>query len=296
MNLFGRARTTSAAAAAAVEDHLPDLEPVKRSWVGEVVDRARRTHLGVHATALAAQLLTTLLPLALVLVAVLRHTTDSGVAYGTGPTGRWIRSVFDPAAAADLGRVFASSRHVAAATTGASLGLLVISVVGVPASFQRITELVWELPEAPLTRAFVRQLFWIGTLVAFIAVLSVVDTVILGAGGDVAVDLVVNCVLAVPYLLVTQRLVLGSRVGWRQLLPGSVAAGAGLLVFLTIALWGASATVTSSVAQFGPIGVAFAFQAFVLVVAHIVSVGILLGAVLSHRRTPRCHPDRQTGV
>ena len=108
--------------------------------------------------------------------------------------------MFNPAAAADLGRVFASTRHVAAATTGASLALLVISVVGVPASFQRIAELVWELPEAPLTRAFVRQLIWIGTLITFIAVLSAVDTLVLGAGGTVVADLVVNNLLAVPYL------------------------------------------------------------------------------------------------
>lgn len=268
-----------------MEEHLPDLEPVRRSWVGEVVHRARRTHLGLHATAMAAQLLTTLLPLSLVLVAVLRHTSASGVVYGAGPTGLWVHSVFDPAAAADLGRVFASTRHVAAATTGASLALLIVSVVGVPASFQRIAELVWDLPEAPLARAFVRQLIWIGTLIVLVAVLSVVDTLVLDRGAPVTADLVVNSLLAVPYLLVTQRLVLGSRVGWRRLLPGSVVAAAGLFALLAVALWGASATVTGTVAQFGPIGVAFALQAFVVAAAYVIAIGILVGAVLSRRHT-----------
>ena len=41
---------------------------------------------------------------------------------------------------------------------------------------------------------------------------------------------------------------------------------------------------TGTVAQFGPIGVAFALQAFVLAAAYIVSIGILLGAVLVRRR------------
>lgn len=244
-------------------------------------------HLGLHATALGAQLLTTLIPLALVLVAVLRRTTGSGTVYGVGPTGLWFHSVFSPAAAADLGRVFASTRHIAAATTVGSLVVLVVSVVGVPASFQRIAELVWGLPEAPVTRALLRQGIWIVTLVLFIAALSIADTVALRAGAGVYLVLVGNCALAAPYLLVTQRLVLGSRVAYRKLLPGSLITAGGLLGVLAVALRFASSAVTGTVAQFGPIGIAFALQGLILAVAYVVGAGVLLGAELGQRNAGR---------
>lgn len=264
----------------------PAAEGVRRSWLAESVRRARRAHLGVHATALAAQLLTTLIPLTLVLVALLRRTTESGAVYGAGPTGRWVHAVFDPAASTDLARVFASTRHVAGATTVGSLGLLVISVIGVPASFQRIAELVWDLPEAPTARAVVRQVLWIVTLVPFIALLSVLDTLLLTARVQVFGVLVVNSVLVVPYLLVTQHLVLGARIRWRQLLLGSVFAAIGLLGLFAAAAGAASATITGTVDQFGSIGVAFALQGLVLAVAYVVTVAVLLGAVLTRRRRP----------
>jgi membrane protein len=249
---------------------------VRGSTVAAGARRARELDLASGALVLAAQQLTCTLPLLIVLAAVRPAATDSNF-------GAQLSHYLGLSAGATerLTSVFASTAQVRQATTVVGLLLLVIFALGVAQAHQHFYELTWKLG-ARRQRSWYRQLRWIGGLLAYVVALGATARAL----GNAAIARPAFIALCAPISAVFywwgQRTLLAGRVPSRSLIPGAVITGVALTVVLATTPWWVSSQVTSTVHQFGLIGVTFVLAVWQLVLSTIVLAGTLTGAAIVH--------------
>jgi membrane protein len=254
----------------------------EQSLPGHAWQRGQRLDVATHTLALAAQQVLCTAPLLVAMSALLRRFRMGSVvvllanllglnASSTTALASLFRTQFRPSLGVlVLGLALSLAFAVSAATTT-----------------QRMLETVWGVSRAPWTSLW-RQVVWVLALTPAMALamyaarLSRAPT----TSGGVAIGMVAvtEGLCAVAFALWTQWLLLGGRISWRRLLPGSGLIGIGLGIASVVSALVVPDQIVDEVNDYGPIGAAFILSAWVVALTAIMVVGSLAGAVIDERR------------
>jgi len=147
--------------------------------------------------------------------------------------------------------------------------LLVVSVLGFTRALQRTYLAAWGLPSAGL-RGYASGVLSSAALIGGFATLALLGPVFGMLGDHVVVTLLLGAVAATLLWWPVQRVLLGGRVGWRELFPGALLNGAGQALVLALSGLYMPAVISHEAAKYGLVGVAVA------VVSWLVILGLLL--------------------
>jgi membrane protein len=237
--------------------------------------RALRRFLDIegtqHATVIAAQAFTSLIPFVVV-----------ASAFGPGDEDLADRIVerfgLEGSSARSVQQLFNSSGEVESAVTWVSVVILVLATLSFSRAMQRMFQRAYGTPPRGPRDAW-RGLVWLAGFAAWITVSSPLRDAFEDLGG-VLVALSISGVTGLVLWLWTPAILLGIR-DWRRLLPGAIVSGvlgavAGVAsgIYIPILLkWSAD--------KYGLIGIAFSLQSWLLVMAFVVVIGAVVGAVAS---------------
>jgi membrane protein len=250
---------------------------------GRISRRVVEIDLMHQALILAALTLMLLIPLLVSLAAVF----PLGAPDGSVPVFSHRLGLSD-AATRDLQQLFPSRDRVRGDTTWLGVVLSLLSAFTWPIALQRGYELAWRQPTLGL-RGIWRPLVWLLGFIALIAVVSVTDRWVSGWVG-VLVTAIAGLVLVTAWAWWSQHLLLGGRVGWRELLPGAVLIGVGLVGLRLFSDAFMSEAITTHYARYGPLGIVFMLLSWFIAFSVILLGGALLGAELyEHRLRRRDH-------
>ena len=245
---------------------------------GTGVRRVYELELGSCALVLAAQQVMCLIPL-LVVAAALRPAGTSGnfgVRFGhyLGVSSK---------ASEDLGAVFAGPAQVRSAVTVVGVLLLVLFTIGVAQAHQRAYELAWRLERSP-PGSWLRQARWVAGVVGYVAGLAAISRALGGLSSERVAFIAICAPLSAVFYWWSQRVLLAGRIAPLSLAPGALLIAAGVTLLLMLTPWAFSGQITSSVRQFGLIGVTFVLATWQLVLSVLIVGGAAIGAeIISHR-------------
>ncbi|MEV8625281.1 ribonuclease BN [Streptomyces sp. NPDC051079] len=254
----------------------------RRAW-SHAWARFREVGLWERALGFAALGFLTLVPL-LIVVSAADPASGRGFA-------QWLGDGLGVSATArgDIAQLFAEPGQVRRATT--AFGLAVLAVFGL--SFGQLVqsgyEKVWDLPPAHW-RARWRQVVWLAALIGVL---------FLSANSPVWRDApargVVTTLAGTLFFWWSQRMLLGGRVAWGALLPGSVATMLGLLGLRLFSRFVFSPLIASGAVAYGVFGTVLVVQSWLVGVGVVVFGGALAGALLHDpvplaAATPPRHP------
>jgi membrane protein len=224
-----------------------------------------------QATVIAAQAFTSLIPFLVV-----------ASAFGPGDEDIADRIVerfgLEGISARSVRELFNSSGEVESAVTWVSIVILILATLSFTRAMQRMFQRAYgATPGGP--RDMWRGLVWLGGFAAWITVSSPLRESLEDVGG-LLVALTVSGLTGLVLWLWTPAILLGIP-DWRRLLPGAIVSGvlgalAGVAsgIYIPILLkWSAE--------KYGLIGIAFSMQSWLLVMAFVVVIGGVVGAVAS---------------
>ncbi|WP_380285738.1 YhjD/YihY/BrkB family envelope integrity protein [Kitasatospora purpeofusca] len=248
---------------------LPEQVPM----VGRALRQLFRVNLLDSATRLAAQAFLSALPALFVLAVFAPTAIREGVLHSLrkelGLQGQAAQSV----------QQMLGSGHEEEPGFGLAGALVtLLSATALSRAMQRVCERCWELPKAGTRVAAWRWLVW---LLVWLVCLAFQTPVKDGFGLGAWLGLPLTFLLATALWWWTQHLLLGARVRWLPLLPGSLLCGvtvAGIGVASRVYLPGA---MSRSIGQFGPFGVVFTGLSWLIVVFTGLTLAMALGRVVS---------------
>jgi membrane protein len=224
-----------------------------------------------QATVIAAQAFTSLIPFLVV-----------ASAFGPGDEDIADRIVerfgLDGDAARSVRQLFNSSGEVESAVTWVSIVILTLATLSFTRAMQRMFQRAYgATPAGP--RDMWRGLVWLAGFAAWITISSPLREALEDVGG-LLVALTLSGLTGLALWLWTPAILLGIP-DWRRLLPGAIVSGilgalAGVAsgIYIPILLkWSAD--------KYGLIGIAFSMQSWLLVMAFVVVVGAVVGALAS---------------
>jgi membrane protein len=244
----------------------------------ELIDFGRRTlrrfvdiEGAQHATVLAAQAFTSLIPFTVVAAAL-----------GPGDTELSERIVerfsLDGSAARNVRTLFNDAGQVESAVTWVGVVILVLSALSFTRAMQRMFQRAYGMePRGP--KDMWRGLLWLAGFAAWIAASSALRDEFKDMGG-IGLAVAVTGVLGFVLWLASPMILLGRR-DWHRLAPGAVVsavlnalAGVASAIYVPVLM-------TWSAERYGLIGIAFTLQSYLLVVGFVVVIGAVVGAVAS---------------
>jgi membrane protein len=240
----------------------------------EVLRRFIDVEGSVQATVLAAQAFTSLIPFLVVVAAV---------APGDSDLADRIVDRFDlnGASARSVHQLFASAGETQSAVTWVSVIILLLSALSFTRALQRIFQRAYGYERGGLRTDVSRGLGWVAALVVWVIVSSPLKGALRDAGG-VVLAVALSSATGFVVWLGTPALLLGER-DWRRLTPGAVVSGVlGALLGLASSLY-VPIAMTWSADRYGLIGIAFALQSWLLVLAFLVVIGAVVGATVVER-------------
>ncbi len=226
-----------------------------------------------HATVIAAQAFTSLIPFLVVASAV--GPGDKDLA------DRIIeRFSLDGSSARSVRSLFASAGEVESAVTWVGVVILILATLSFTRATQRMFQRAYGTT-AKGPRDIWRGLAWLAGFAAWVTVSSPLRDTLEDVGG-LLVALTASGVIGLVLWLWTPAILLGVS-DWRRLLPGAIVSG----------ILGAIASVASgiyipillewSADKYGLIGIAFSLQSWLLVMAFVVVIGAVVGAIASEQ-------------
>lgn len=233
-----------------------------------------------RALALAAQAFVAIVPMLIVLAAWAPDDARTG-------GGSWLVDALglDGEAAAAVRLLVTRPPGAAEPVTLVGAGLLAVSVVGFARSLQRTFEAAWGLSRSGW-RGLGPGLLGAAALVAAVAALVVVGSLAGPLPGGPAILVVPDAVAAALVWWPVQRLVVGGRVTWRDLLPGAVVTGAGQAVLMALSSYYLRPTISEQAQRYGVIGAAFAIVSWLVVLAVLLVAGAVIGPLVVRRDPP----------
>lgn len=264
-----------------------------RSLGGHGLRRIRELDLDTHALAFCAQQVLCTAPLVVAISAVAQRFSGRSVGYAMtrffGLTGD---------SAVDVDRLFrrTSPTHI---SLGALLFAMITAVVfcaGVAGVQQRAFELIWTLPRVVSVRSYARQLVW----AVMLGVYSILMLLLGHVGrrlnththwpGLVAIGCVQGAVTFLFYWW-TQRWLLGGRVSWRALLPGSLTVAILTAIMFRLTRVIVPAEISWQVHAYGLIGGVFVLSVWLSILCALIFLGVLIGALITERRLAKADVD-----
>jgi membrane protein len=222
-----------------------------------------------HATVIAAQAFTSLIPFLVV-----------ASAFGPGDEDLADRIIerfsLDGSSARSVRALFNSAGEVESAVTWVGIVILVLATLSFTRAMQRMFQRAYgTAPGGP--RDMLRGLLWLAGFAAWITLSSPLRDTFRDVGG-LLVALTVSGAAGLLLWLWTPRILLGIP-DWRRLLPGAiVSAVLGALVSVASGIY-VPILMRWSADKYGLIGVAFSIQSWLLVVAFVAVIGAVVGAV-----------------
>lgn len=231
-----------------------------------------------RAVALAGQAFMSLLPTLLVLGATLpawaRTSTGGAVVAGLGLSSSAASALTDLLAPVDAGPPEAEPLLVVSGV------LLVISVLGFTRTLQRTHLAAWELPSSGI-RGWGHSVVAAAALVGEFVLIALLGPVLTHLLSSLPLGLLGHALIATVLWWPVQHLLLGGRVAWRPLLPGSVATGVGQAVVIGLSGVYVPAVVTREAGRYGAVGAAVALVSWLVVLGMLLVVAAVLGAELA---------------
>ncbi|MGW2491893.1 ribonuclease BN [Streptomyces sp. NPDC001606] len=179
------------------------------------------------------------------------------------------------------GDTLAEVRHTFEATgtprqTVGALGVLLalLSATAFTRALQAVCERCWSLPRAPVGAAAWRWIVW---LVVWIGVLLFQAPLRSGFGTGVVVGLVLSMLSSVLMWWWAQHLLLGGRIGWRELVPGALLAGLGAVALSRFGALLMPTAMQRSLQEFGPLGPVFTFLSWLIAFFVVTVSGLVIG-------------------
>lgn len=254
----------------------------EQSLPGHAWQRGQRLDVATHTLALAAQQVLCTAPLLVAMSALLRRFhLGSAVVLLANLLG------LDAPSTTALTSLFRTTFRPSLGVLVLGLALSLAFAVSAATTTQRMLETVWGVPRAPWTSIW-RQVVWVLALTPAMALamyaarLSRSPTT--SGGMAIALVAVTEGLCAVAFAWWTQRLLLGGRIAWRRLLPGSALIGVGLGIASVVSALVVPDQILDEVADYGPVGAAFVLSVWVVALTAIMVVGSLAGAVIDERR------------
>jgi membrane protein len=229
------------------------------------------------ATRLAAQLFLTAVPFILVAAAF----TPQGVRNQLIASAR---DVFGLSGASEdqLRQVYGAQgtgQDAARQATGV-IGVLValLSATASSRAMGRVCQRAWQLPKPPARMAVWRWFAWI---VIWACVLVLQGPMRDGFGTGLWLGVPLIFVVDVGVWWWTQRLLLGGRVGWVQLLPGAVLTSLAMTALSVTARIYMPTILNRSLATYGSLGSVFTLLSWLILVCAVITFTLTAGAVLA---------------
>ena len=224
-----------------------------------------------RSMALAAQAFTALFPL-LIIVATL-----TGPDEGNAGTALAKRLSLKGDAADDVRAAFPASAGVSNSITVFSVIVLTVSALSFTRALQRMYEKAWNLQPRGI-----RDQGWGAIWLVGFAFYVAVQPALKGAA-DGLTRFLIALALGIGLWLFTPAVILGRRLGWRQLLPQAVFAAIGM----TIARVGFQIymplAVSRSAKEFGTIGIAFSLVSVLFGISLVLVGSAAIGATIGRR-------------
>jgi membrane protein len=180
-------------------------------------------------------------------------------------------------AAASLHQAFAPAGEVTQGITVFSFILLVASALTLSRGLQRLYQGAYGVPPLGL-RGTPWGLLWLALIPVFLESRALVGAVVHGL-----LATVLGIAIAAAVWTVTPYVLLGRRLGWRVLLPGGLVTALAMSALAVATVLYLPHSVTTSAAQYGLIGVAFALLGWLVVGGFVLVGAAAAGAVLASR-------------
>jgi membrane protein len=251
--------------------------------------RTNELNLARECLALAAQQTLCTVPLLVAFSAIGQHL-------GRPSIGRILVHYLGLSSTAgrDVTALFAGVTHASVSDTVVGLVLALLFATGVAATQQRAYEAIWYLPRANLLSVW-RQVVWVIGLCAYLLLVLYVGRVGHRVGHHVHAGSTsgpfVQLLASFFFYWWTQRLLLGGRVSWRRLAPGSAVMAVGMTVLVALSGPVMSGQIVDQVDDYGLVGGTFVLSVWLLVLSGVIFGGALIGAVLVERRDPGVVPE-----
>jgi membrane protein len=255
-------------------------EPLERSLVGRMVLRFDVIDGSDRAAVLGLNALLSLIPLAVLGVAVAHVTgvTSGNYADGLndvlnlhGKTAQYVRDASTS--------VNASIRS---ATVVGILGLI-WTAFGFTSALWRVYDRAWGGHSHAGPRAWMRGFAWLVLFTAAHTIVAVTASEMGHATSDVVSVLVLQLILGFAVWIVSPSLLLGRKLPWRVVAPGAALTALGTVVFLAGSSLIMPGVVDDYAAPLGPIGVAIALGFWLWAIAYLWVFSAVVTAVFAER-------------
>lgn len=262
-----------------------------RTWWGQSIGgrglaRVRELDLDTHALALCAQQVLCTAPLVVALSAVLQRETGNNISV-------YIARFFGLSddSEDDIARLFGrTSASISTPTLIIGLIVAVVFMTSVGAVQQRAFELIWTLPRITGVRSYLRQLLFAPAVALFtVGVLFAgkighwVDRNVMSLGPWAG--LVLQGLIVLLFYWWAQYWLLNRRISLRALLPGAIAVGVLSTIQVRLSRAIVPGQISWQVHAYGLVGAVFVLSVWLMVASGVVFGGVLLGALITERRT-----------
>ncbi|WP_033319482.1 YhjD/YihY/BrkB family envelope integrity protein [Streptomyces yerevanensis] len=174
----------------------------------------------------------------------------------------------------EVRRAFTATGTPRDAAGAVGVVVTLVSATAFSRALQAVCERCWHLPRTPVRAAVWRWLLW---LLVWLGVLLVQAPLRSGFGGGAVIGGVLSVLSATLLWWWSQHLLLGGRIGWRNLLPGALLAGTGTVVLSWAAGLFVPTVMERSLQEFGPLGPVFTFLSWLIAVFLVAVSGLALG-------------------
>jgi membrane protein len=251
-----------------------------RTWVEQTIlwriwERMLENEFVDRSVALASKAFVSLFPLVIVVAAFAPARTRTSILDSIrvrfGLSGPALNSVKG---------AFASASDIRRATGVLGLVLTVFYATSFTTALQRVYLKAWRRPPGGKVGGYVRGPAWMGSILAFLAILGGARRILTGGPGT-AVYALIAFFGSVLLWWVTAWLLLEGQVRWRVLLFSGAVTGTAMTIFAGSASLWMPDIVTKDQTQFGFFGVALALVTWFSFASTIVMVGVCAGAVVA---------------
>jgi membrane protein len=259
-------------------------EPLERSLIGRIVLRFDIIDGSDRAAVLALNALLSLIPLAVLGVAVAHvyGITSGNYADGLGDVlnlhGRTLQYVHDASA---------SVNDSIRSATIVGIGGLLWTAFGFTGALWRVYDRAWGGHSHAGPRAWVRGFAWLVLFTCGHTIVAIARSDMGHSARDGLVVLMLQLVLGFLVWLVSPSLLLGRRLPWRVVAPGAALTAVGTVAFLAGSSLVMPGLVDDYAAPLGPIGVAIALGFWLWAIAYLWVASAVVTAVLAERALER---------
>jgi membrane protein len=238
--------------------------------VRELIEKLLAVRIVESSIVLAAQAFLALFPLVIVAYALLPPRAASGLL-----RQMQLRLGIGGESAEAMQKLLADRSALQQSLSVISIIIVIGSATAFTRALQRTYQYAWDLPKLRLT-AIWRGLVWLVGIVCYLGAIGSIAHAVNNGAATIALSLVTGLVLWwwTPFLL------LGGRVCWRALLPGAILTSVTQTVAALVSVIYVPRAISSNESNYGPIGVVFAIESWLVVISGLLVAGAAIGAAI----------------